>query len=284
MDEIVKSTLFAHWGVARTTELLEAGVSRSVLSAMVDQKVLLRPFRGVYCTPRAVPHWAQLRSQGYDSTCETAARAIGLWVLKGPSALHASYRRTASLPETIIHMGKPVVKVVSHKRRFANRVLDIVVSAIRCLPELRALVIAESAVVQGKISLTELRAAVAKSGRVRERALVERINPFSESILETVGRYLLEEAGFHVQIQVGVRGLGRVDAMVDGILGIEFDGRESHDTKAGYDEDRRRNNVAMVEGIPVLRVTYALVIHHPEEFIRTVSDALTKLIKRGHGV
>lgn len=131
---------------------------------------------------------------------------------------------------------------VRHRSRTKCSVLDVVLQSLRCLPELDALVVAESSVILGKISLTELRTATGGRRNARIRKIVQRINPAAESILETVARYLLENAGYQVQIQKYLPGIGRLDVLVDGVLGIELDGREHHSSENAFDEDRRRNN------------------------------------------
>ena len=112
---------------------------------------------------------------------------------------------------------------------------------------------------------------------VREQAivrLVARIRPQSGSIIETMARYLLEEAGLNVELQVQIPGMGHLDLLVDGLLGIEADGYAHHASRDAYREDRRRWNVTVVRGVPTLRVTYEMLLGEPQEFVRLVRQAL----------
>ncbi|MHC6221691.1 type IV toxin-antitoxin system AbiEi family antitoxin domain-containing protein [Arthrobacter sp. MMS24-S77] len=93
---------------------------------------------------------------------------------------------------------------------------------IRSLPSEPACV--SAAVVLGRLQLTTLRMRLNGRNDARERRLVSRIVPQSQSIIECVARYLLREAGFHVESQVNIPGMGHLDLMVDGRLGIETDG------------------------------------------------------------
>jgi hypothetical protein len=84
-------------------------------------------------------------------------------------------------------------------------------------------------------------------------------------------------AGFHVESQVNVPGMGHLDLMVDGRLGIEADGAGFHMDRTSFEEDRRRWNVTTRRGIPTLIVTYQLLMDHPEDFITMVREALNRL-------
>lgn len=106
--------------------------------------------------------------------------------------------------------------------------------------------------------------------------IVNRIDPHSQSIIETVARYHLLGAGYSVQSQVYVRGVGRLDLYIDGLLGLEVDGRQFHSGSAEFAEDRRRWNLLTVEGIRVLRVTYSFLVDRPEEFLELVRRALSR--------
>ena len=87
-------------------------------------------------------------------------------------------------------------------------------------------------------------------------------------------RDLLEEAGLNVELQVQIPGMGHLDLLVDGLLGIEADGYAHHASRDAYREDRRRWNVTVVRGVPTLRVTYEMLLGEPQEFVRLVRQAL----------
>ena len=144
----------------------------------------------------------------------------------------------------------------------------------RCLPELDALCIIESAVVLGRVPLVDLRSQAKGRSSGSLRRLVDLIDPHSQSILETVARYHLIRSGFTVASQVYVAGVGRIDLFVDGILGIEADGRQFHSDRREFEEDRRRWNLLTTRGVPILRVTRDLLVNDPERFILLVRTAL----------
>jgi hypothetical protein len=150
----------------------------------------------------------------------------------------------------------------------------MVCQSLRCLPPLEGLTIAESAVKNGLVQLPELRERFPAAREKAIRGLVEKIRSQSGSIIETMARYLLEEAGLTVELQVKIPGMGHLDLLVDGLLGIEADGYAHHGSRAAYREDRRRWNVTVIRGVPVLRVTFEMLLGEPREFVRMVLQAL----------
>ncbi|GAB3529963.1 hypothetical protein GCM10027402_34360 [Arthrobacter monumenti] len=74
-----------------------------------------------------------------------------------------------------------------------------------------------------------------------------------------------------------MRGVGRLDLFIDGVLGLEVDGAEFHSSRQSYREDRRRWNVLTRNGVPVLRVTYELVVYEPQQFISLVQETLRNI-------
>ncbi|MET3946346.1 very-short-patch-repair endonuclease [Arthrobacter sp. UYCu512] len=154
--------------------------------------------------------------------------------------------------------------------------MDTVVQSLRCLPDLDGLVIAESAVALKGVPLSGLRLRLSGRNDERERRIVSAIVPQSQSIIECMARYWLRSAGFHVESQVNIPGMGHIDLMVDGKLGIETDGAGFHMDRTSFEEDRRRWNVMTRRGIPILVVSYSLLLNRPEEFIGMVRDALNR--------
>lgn len=252
-----------HGGAIRRAELRSAGVSDWEMRRVVAAGLMQHYPGGVYARPDTPLWWVKARVRGADLGCVSAAMNAGLWVLNPPQQLHvvASNNRIRG----------PFVR---HRSYAKAELLDAVVHSLRCLPELEALVIAESSVVSGKLTLRQLRQATNGPRNAISRTIVGRINPAAESIVETVARWLLENAGYQVQIQKYLPGLGRLDLMVDGILGIEVDGREHHSSATAFSEDRRRSNFYVVNGIPTLRVTYRMVVHQPEELLQLVKRAI----------
>lgn len=256
-------------GVARYRDLLGAGVTRSQLDAAVSAGEVLRPHRGVFALIDADPELLAVKCAGAELACISAARQLNLWILKRPSITHVS-----------VNHGRLPAGFMVHRAATPLSVLDICAQCTRCLPELDALCILESAVVQKMVTLRGLRERLAGGRDATGRLIAKAVDPHSQSIIETVARYYLRLAGYSVQTQVYLVGVGRVDLFVEGLLAIELDGRKYHSGPEDFEEDRRRWNLLTVRGIPLLRVTYSLLVGHPDQFLDLVQRALNSTTAR----
>lgn len=256
--------LEAFGGVARSTRLLRAGVTPHRLRRALTRGEVLRPVRGVYCLPGHTSDLLTATCVHAELACISAARGLGLWTLRPPSLIHASVNHGRALD----------ARFRVHRSEGLLTPLRICLQAMRCLPELDALCIVESAVALGHVPLARLKDSVGGRRDGALRRIVELIDPHSQSVLETVARYHLRSAGLSTQSQVYIRGVGRLDLYVDGILGIEVDGRQHHSDHREFEEDRRRWNVLTTQGVPVLRVTHALLTREPDQFLALVRAAI----------
>ena len=258
------SLLAANGGVARRRDLVANGVSAHQLTVALAAGHLGHPSRGVYCLPDADPFLTAAVCVGADLACISAAKFYGLWILRQPTLIHVSIDRGCILDRAF--------KV--HRSAKPLTVLDICVQAMRCLPELDALCIVESAVVLERVTLAALRQRTRGRRDGSFRKIVGQIDPFSQSILETVAKYHLRRAGYIFQSQVYIKGVGRLDVVVEKVLGVEADGRRFHSGAADFEEDRRRGNLLMIGRVPILRASYPLLVNYPDGFLRLVKQAL----------
>lgn len=85
------------------------------------------------------------------------------------------------------------------------------------------------------------------------RALLARADPRARSLLETIARYDLQEAGQfpEVGVDLGVE----VDLLLRPRLVIETDGYTYHSSPENWTEDRRRDQELQASGWTVLRLT-----------------------------
>jgi very-short-patch-repair endonuclease len=70
----------------------------------------------------------------------------------------------------------------------------------------------------------------------------------------------------------------QVEATVDSYIPdwrmiVEADGRRWHTRKADFELDRLRDNAAAAAGMVVIRFTYQMLKHHPEQCLKTLLDA-----------
>jgi len=262
----ISEVLARYDGVARAKHLAAAGVSDFQLKGALSSGALVRVARGVYAIPGADPQLVAIRSLPAEPACVSAAHFGGLWVLEAPKQLHVALTHSRS------YQG-----FVCHRAAAPPTLLDTVVQSLRCLPDLDGLVIAESAVALKGLPLSALRERLAGRNDARERKIVTSIVPQSQSVIECLARFQLRRAGFHVESQVNIPGMGHLDLMVDGRLGIETDGAGFHMDRKSFEEDRRRWNVTTRLGVPTLVVSYPLLKYRPQEFIAMVREALSRL-------
>ncbi len=255
-------------GTAFVKDLQRAGIGPDALKAAISSGALTSVHRGLVGTANADANLRIAMTAGGLITCVSAARELGLWTIKDPAHLHL-WTDHGRQPETVIkHRGR----LVRPGRWGYVGIVDCVLHAIRCRPRLEALVIAESAVRLGRVSKEELVDHLPGTRNNLRRQLVQGIGDDADSPLEVIARDLFRAAGLHVETQVRIQGIGRVDMVVEGRLIVELDGFDFHWDRATFLQDRRRNNAGILSGLPTLRYVYEDLVFTPE---RVVAEVLT---------
>lgn len=255
-------------GVARYKELRASGLTQSRIERFVATGELLHAGPGVYALPDASDQDVELAASRARRTCLSKVTDLGLWLLQEPVKLHVAAAH-----------GRPIPGCVVHRTSGPLSLVDVLHHCVRCATDLEALVILESAVVEKKCSIVRLREAFAGSRDARARRIISSIDPQAMSAIETVGRYRIRNAGYNFQGQVKVPGMGHLDGLVEGVLGIEFDGRAYHNNAHAFAEDLRRSNATVVAGVPTLHFSGNMVLYHHEEMLRVIARALATLAR-----
>lgn len=297
--------------LATREHLADAGISRYGLEALLRSGGLLRIRRGVYA-PAPLPVRARhLLSGGLPDPAYVAeVRAV----LLSLGADCAAAGRTAAvlwgmdmfveprLVEVNVPTGRSRVALpgVDATRRADGGVVELgvlgceglpvttaLVTVVECAltrPLREAVVIADSALRRGLITLDELVAAVGarsrRPGARRLRRVLEFVDPACESVLESLFRVLALEHGLHPESQVTVRrpGGGRVGrfdfCFRQQRLIVECDGRRWHDPEDVREKDRRKDNELARLRWRLLRITWDDVVHHPDYVGRLLKDCL----------
>jgi very-short-patch-repair endonuclease len=159
-----------------------------------------------------------------------------------------------------------------------------VLDLARVLPTAEAVAAADSALRLRLCTYAELVAAVAAlapaRGRPACRAVLERVDLASGSVLESLCRVVLEDGGlrpFETQhvVRSGRGTVGRVDfAWPEQRLLVEVDGFAFHADRSRYRSDRRRTNALVLAGWRVLRFSWEDVVHRPGVVVAQVRAAL----------
>lgn len=276
MDAFLRA-LQARDGVARTHELLRAGVTKYALAEAVAAGRALRPSRGVIALPDADPLIVRCVSTNSVLTCASAARQHGLWLLHEPGNVHV-VRPDGRLrsDRAIVHRGTWVP--APSGSRLAS-LADVVLHSAQCLPEFEALVIVESAVQKG-LSLDFLRSQLRGPRNGPARIVLDMVDQGSDSPIETLAREHMRRAGLRVEPQVHVPGVGWMDTVVERCVDVELDG-QTHEESESRRKDYARDAAAQARGFATLRFGYADVVYRPDEMVSRVRNVVATRLSLG---
>ena len=253
------------------------GVTRREIEEAAARGAIVRPHRGVYAVPGADPVLIRCALTNSLLTCVSAARVHGFWVLHDPEDVHI-YRADGgySSERAVVHRQSWVPR--EPRSHVASRA-DTLLHVIRCLPELEALVVVESAARQG-FSVDFLRERLPGRRNASSRRILDMVGSGADSLLEILVREQLRRAGLRVEAQVYVENVGYMDVLVEGCVDVETDGRV-HEQPAQRAKDYRRDRSAQIQGFEVLRYTYADVVERPHDMVAEVKAAVARRRARG---
>ena len=253
-------------GASRWRALVAAGVTDGNLRGAVRRGEVLALGGGTYALPGAAPDAVVAARLGGRLTCSSAAQRYGLDLLSPPEVPHIAVPRNCAVDasDAVVHRvavpgNGPVVPV-----------LHALVAVLRCLETVDAVVVVDSALRQGVARRRSLDARLRGPGSVEARRRLGLADPRSGSVIETVARLALRQAGLPVDCQVLVPGVGRVDLVVDGWLVVELDGFAYHSDRDRYRTDRRRTNGLVAQGYRVLRFSYEDVMFRLADVVAQV--------------
>ena len=270
-------------GAARRADLERASSSgRSLdrhLAGMVEAGDLVRPRRGLYALPGVDPGVVTAATVGGALTCVSAAQRWGLPLVTAPTRLHLAVPRTASgrirtvVPAgTVLHWDQNLERDRSPRPDGAAIALSHVP---RCLPVPEAVAVLDGAVARGLVRIHDLRRLRPARGWAPFEQALRLVDPRSQSVGESIARVALVQAGFDVDIQVRLEGVGRVDLLVDGLVVVEIDGFAYHSGRAEFRNDRRRDRAIAVEhGLLELRFAFEDAVHDVPGLVETVRRAV----------
>ncbi|MDN4480324.1 endonuclease domain-containing protein [Demequina muriae] len=263
-------------GVATYAELSSSGVARRALAAAVASGDVFRIATGVYALPTASRLARAEAVHRGTRTCITALAAHGLPHRTVDSRLHlaipASSNHGRSSRDLRLHWyAGPIAD--------AGTILGAIDVASLCLADVDQLAAIDAALNRGLIAPRDLdHLTVTPSSRAAW--LRCHCDDECQSPPETFVRVAMREVGLPVRTQVQVSGVGRVDFLVDDAVIIEVDGKTYHMNERAFWEDRRRDRVAQVGGLMVLRFTREDVERDLGGVIALVTRAVTMARRR----
>ena len=129
--------------------------------------------------------------------------------------------------------------------------MDALREAVNCLPSDDVVAALESALHLKKISPSQLDELML-TAPLRLQPVMALVTPGAQSGYETKARLGFQRLGHTVEIQVRVPGVGHIDTLIDGVVNLEIDGRETH--AETFEEDRERDLGTELAGIRSLRI------------------------------
>lgn len=147
--------------------------------------------------------------------------------------------------------------------------LDALREAMLCQPPVEAVATLDSALHLGLVDEADLAEVFRRLPR-RVQILRRLTDAAAEAGSESIMRLLLRKAGCHVQSQVRIPGVGRVDFLVDGWLIIECDGEAHHGGWEKQRRDKRRDQVAASLGYATYRPIAEDIFWHRDAVMAAV--------------
>ena len=272
--------------IAETEALNAAGANWRALRAAVDSGYLVRARRGHYALPDTDAHVLEAVRLGGRLACVSALANSGIFTLDSTfahihldptaSRLRAPHNRfqqlTAQNRDGVeLHWGQLLDPAGGSECRIG--LADALIQVFRCQKPRFAIASLDNALYQ-RLLTAQAVPQIFAALPAEFQSLRTLIDCRSESGQETVLRLVIKGAGFHVEIQVGIGGVGRVDMIVEGRIVVEADSRQFHDGWEAHARDRTRDCDLAMLGYLTLRVLYRDIIHHPERIIAAITGLL----------
>jgi very-short-patch-repair endonuclease len=256
---------------ARTSTVRQAGFSDRAIRAAVAGGGVVRRRHGVLALQAAHEDIVAALSANGLLTCASGARHNGIWVLHEPRPLHLLCRH-GNAKGFVIHR-ESVVE--AQQIRPVASLTDTLLHSLRCLPDVEAALMVESALRQGRTNLDYLRERLPGNRNGAARKVLSLVDGSADSAIEVLARILFRQAGIRTETQVELSGIGNVDFLLEGRLIVELDGG-SHLQPRQVKKDRRRNNAGTVNGYLVLRYDYSQIVYQRETVLAEVLQVLRR--------
>lgn len=272
----IESFLRTRAGVTKASALRAAGFTHTARDKALAAGRIVRIRRGIYSLPRAAGAIGMALDHNALLTCLSAAPVYGLWALQEAETVHLSPSHKRTPPGTLTHGRCPHP---THPWLPVAGLADVLIHALRCLPELESLVMVQCAAQRGDITVEFLRRKLPGNRNARARAVLDNVIPRADSILEVLANFHFRRAGLHVRMHVELPGVGEVDFLIEECLVVETDG-STHSEPRQVKKDRKRNNATVIGGRLGLRYGYDDVVYHPQRMVAEVMGVL-ELCRRG---
>lgn len=261
---------------ATTTDLCERGATEGALRAAVASHELIRARRGIYARRPASSELIAVALKG-RLTGMSAINAMGGWCWRVPAVTHVavapSTSRLGSIPATVrLHWQTPT-DICTDTTLSCVSTADALLRAALDEDLENAVAAFDWALQSGRIDRIQFEQILWALPEAAQR-IAAWTDEGSQSVVESVARVRLLKRGWRVRSQVPVGMLGAIDLVIEGLVGLETDGREFHE--ATFETDRRKDLQIAIEGRMPLRVSARMV----RETWPEIENAVGMLLRR----
>ncbi len=259
----------------RAQDMNRRDVARSVADGQ-----LIRVRNGRYLahgTHADLVHAARL---GGRIDCVSLLRHLGVFVLEKSQPhiqVDLGASRLPSRPKGVVCHWRTTS---APREQLITDLVEALTQATRCQPPRAAIATLESA---WHLGLIDEEGIADVFSRLPQRfgALRPLLDRRSESGAETLLRLMLRVLGCRVEVQVKLRGVGRVDFVIDGWLVIECDSEAHHSGWDAQKRDRRRDVAAARLGYTTIRVIAEDIMYRPGKTLAALKEVVRHGPQRG---
>ena len=262
--------LHRHSGVARTSALQKAGVSKYRITRAVTRGELTRVRRGWVALPTADPDLIHAAQQGLVLSCVSQAARLSLWVTHQSNRHFAVPRPGAESrpPGAKLHYGLPLIPLEPYA--LTDTIENVLLYVTSCLSHDDAVATWDSALAKKLVTRSGLERLPLPP---RARRVLADTDPFADSGLETLVRQRLKWIGVSIRAQTWLLG-HRVDFLIGERLVVQLDG--GHHVGAQRTSDIAHDAQLRLHGYTVLRFGYEQVVHHWPEVQHVIMQAVAQ--------
>ena len=275
-----------------TADLRATGLSERRIARLVGDGLLVRARVGAYARADSHTHTLQALRVGGRLACVSELARRGVFVHGGAGDLvgerarvHVQLELNASRLGVQTHKRDTLrlhwvaLRRGVHPRAASVDVFDALVQSAACQSPRAFIASVDSALHLRLLHADDVDAVFAALPR-RFRRLRGLVDGRAESGSETLVRLMLRALGRRADLQVVIRGVGRVDLVVDGWLVIECDSKAFHSSWDQQREDRRRDQALAALGYVVYRPIAEDILYHPDVVIAALKGLLALPMRR----
>lgn len=275
-----------------TADLRSIGLSERGIARPVRDGRLARVRVGSYARADSHTHALQALRVGGRLACVSELARCGVFVHGGAGDLvgerervHVQLELNASRlgplkdKRSAVRLHWVALRRGVHPRSASVDLFDALVQSAACQSPRAFIASVDSALHLGLLHADDVDAVFAALPR-RFRRLRGLVDGRAESGSETLVRLMLRALGRRAELQVVIRGVGRVDLVVDGWLVIECDSRAFHSSWDQQREDRRRDQALAALGYVVYRPIAEDILYHPDIVVAALKGLLALPLRR----